>query len=789
MKAYYILRNSVLTSILLLIVTLTGCSPTRYIADDQALVKKARLKGVDKDFIEQATLYIQKEVTPNSRLNLALYNLVNTKKGKYRTDRIRNVGEAPHILDSSLVEISRTQIEKFLATKGFFKAQVKDSIIIKNKKADIIFTAVQGPSFKVRNIDYVIPDTAVKALYDANRARLTKLKPGNRYDRDSLYFERDEVVYRLMKQNGYYDYLRQYMRVDVDTNLYSSEADLKIYIDNPENKPSHPVYTINNTFFTIKNSTEKIDGIQPDSAVIDSQYYFKDYSLKFRPKILSRYLFLRKNDIYNVDNETVTYNRLYELNVFNSLRIDYVKTSDSTNRLNPRIEAVPLKRMSNRMEGEYTFNSGRSGFNIGDTYTNRNLFRGAEQLELKLRYGVLFDSRVKGNLLERIFNRDFQIGVNYILPRLLVPFFIRQSSRNGLPHTTISSSLQLFDQQKAFTNRLFINSLTYNWVETAYKLHGFTPINIEYRDGRLDNAFKEELRKFGRELYIRTNDRQYFNLGSQYTFTFNGIRLNTYDNFFFFKGTADLGGNTLHLLSSLANFKRNDNGERTIFRLPYLQYSKAELDFRLYRSLGMEKQLIARINPGLIYPNANGNTQALPFEKNFYAGGSSGVRAWQARTLGPGNYNRAILSSDTLRSNLRNLDQLGEIKLESNLEYRFKIVDNFFGSKLKGAAFTDVGNVWRLRKTVDNPDGEFQFKKFLNQLAIGAGLGLRFDLEYFVFRFDAGIKVRGPQFRGSDQWVIRHLFNNKEFKRNYEQTNAPDTYRFVQYNFGIGLPF
>lgn len=769
--------------------TLTACSPTRYIADDEALVRRARLKGVDKDFLDQAALYIQKDITRNSRLNLALYNLVNTKKGKYRTDRIRNVGEAPHILDSSLVEISRTQIEKFLAAKGFLKARVTDSIKIKNKKAYITFTAVQGPSFKIRNIDYAIPDTAVKALYDANRAKLTKLKEGSRYDKDSLYYERDEVVYRLMKQHGYYDYLRQYMHIDVDTNLYSGEADLKIYIDNPENKSSHQVYTINNTLFTIKNSNDKIEGIQPDSAVIDSQYYFKDYSLRFRPKALSRYLFLHKNDLYNIDNEAITYNRLYELNVFNSLKIDYVKTSDSTNRLNPRIETVPLKRMSNRMEGEYTFNSGRNGFNIGDTYTNRNLFKGAEQLELKLRYGVLFDSRIKGNLLDRIFNRDFQIGVNYILPRLLVPFFIHQSGRNGLPHTTISSSLQLFEQKNAFTNRLFINSLTYNWVETAYKLHSFTPINIEYRDGRLDETFKQQLRKDGYELYIRTNDRQYFNLGSQYTFTYNSIRLNTYDNFFFFKGMADLGGNTLQLLSNLGNFRRNDNGERTIFGLPYLQYSKAELDFRYYRSLGLERQLIARINPGVVYPNANGNTKALPFEKNFYAGGSSGVRAWQARTLGPGNYNRSILSSDTLRSSLRNLDQLGEIKLESNLEYRFKIMDNFFGSKLKGATFTDVGNVWRIRKTIDNPDGEFQFRKFLNQLAIGAGLGLRFDLEYFVFRFDAGIKVKDPQFRGSDKWVIKHLFNNKDFKKAYEQTNAPDTYRFVQYNFGIGLPF
>jgi len=164
------------------------------------------------------------------------------------------------------------------------------------------------------------------------------------------------------------------------------------------------------------------------------------------------------------------------------------------------------------------------------------------------------------------------------------------------------------------------------------------------------------------------------------------------------------------------------------------------------------------------------------------------LRAWQARTLGPGNYNRASLS-ESLRMRLRNLDQLGEIKIVNNLEYRFKIVNKFFGAKLKGATFADIGNIWRLRKTDENPGGEFKWNKFLGQMAIGAGAGLRFDLEYFVFRFDAGLKIKDPQFTGDDQWVIKHLFNSKDFKESYALSHAPDRYNFLQYNFGIGMPF
>lgn len=775
---------------MLLSILLAGCNATRFLTEDQALVKKVRIDSVDKEFSETALTFVQNDIRPNSRLNLALYNTFNTKNGKYRTDRVKSIGEAPHLLDSSLVEISRIQIEKFLATKGYFKAEVTNDIVVKNKKAEIIFTAKQGPQFKIRNISFEIADTAVSRLYLGNRDKFTRLKEGKRFDSDSLAFER-EAIFRLMKQHGYFDYVRQYVRFDVDSNLYSSQADLRMFLASPNDKPSHQVYTIDNSLITIKDSEERIDSLTRDTVTVDSQFRFVDHSHKFVPKTLSRYLYLRKGDIYNIDNEELTYDRFYDLNVFRNVKIEFDKTDDSTGRLRPRYDISPLKRMSNRVEGEYTFNSGRNGFNIGNTYTNRNLFGGAELLEVKAKYGILFDAAAKGNLFDRIFSRDLQLGVNLALPKLLVPFRIPVIGKNGIPHTTISSSLQLFDQRDAFTSRVFINSITYDWVETKYKLHSLTPLNIEFRKGRLNPAFRDSLKNMGYELYVRTNDRQFFNLGSQYAYTLNTLRLNTYGNFIYFRGTLDAAGNTLGLLDKIADFKTDDADFKTIFGLPYQQYVKTELDVRLYRSFGGERQLIFRVNPGVGVPY--GNSQQLTFEKNFYAGGSSGVRAWQARTLGPGNYNRASLGTggqaDTLRANLRNLDQLGEIKFEANLEYRFKIANNILNAKIKGATFVDFGNVWRKGVTVENPGGEFRFDKFLGQLAIGAGAGLRFDLNYFVFRLDAGVKVRDPQFQGSDQYVIRHLFNSKEFKENYKITNAPDEYRFIQYNFGIGMPF
>ena len=764
-------------------------------ADDQALVKSVKLDSVNKEFAETALTFVQNDIRPNSRINLALYNLFNTKKGKYRTDRVRVIGEAPHVLDSSLVEISRVQIEKFLATKGFFNAKVKSDIVVEKKKAKITFTAEQGSEFKISSINYEIPDSAVSALYMANRSGFTRMHEGKRFDSDSLAYEREQI-YRLMKQNGYYDYVRQFVRFDVDSNSNNSAAKVILYLANPTDKPSHEVYTIDNSTITIRNSSGLLDSMSVDTVIVDTQYHFVDHSQKFEPKPISRYLYIKKGEIYNIEKEELTYDRLYELNVFRNVKIDYAKTSDSTNRLQPRYDISPLKRMSNRIEGEYTFNSGRNGFNIGNTYTNRNLFGGAELLEIKAKYGVLFDANANGNILDRIFSRDLQLGVNLVLPKLLVPFPIPTMGKNGIPHTTISSSVQLFDQREAFSSRVFINSITYDWVETKYKLHSLTPLNIEFRRGKLNSVFRDSLRKRGYELYVRTNNRAFFNLGSQYAYTLNNIRLTTYGNFIYLRGAIDAAGNMLGLLDRVIKFPKDSTGSRTVFGLPYQEYVKTEVDVRFYRSLGGEKQFIFRLNPGIGIPH--GNSQQLTFEKNFFAGGSSGVRAWQARTLGPGNYNRASLGTDgkadTLRLNLRNLDQLGEYKLEGNLEYRFKIADNFLNAKIKGASFVDFGNVWRKKSAasmIENPGGEFQFNKFLGQLAVGTGAGLRFDLNYFVFRFDVGIKVKDPQFKGSDQYVIKYLLSKGlgEFKDRYEITNYPDVYRLVQYNFGIGMPF
>ncbi|WKK57314.1 BamA/TamA family outer membrane protein [Sphingobacterium sp. BN32] len=771
-------------SITFLLLFFASCRSAKYLEDQQALVTDIDINGVTPELKENTQMYIANEIRPNSPLYLTIYNLFNTKDGRYKTERIKNVGEAPRILDSAMVELSATQIQRYLQTKGYFNASVTPSISIHKKKAQIDFNAVLGTPYLINEIDRTVSDPKVRELYESKVLPKSTIQRGKQYDAADFYAER-ENMYTQMRENGYYDYLRQYMRVGLDTLGKSFSTDIRLQISDPSDSTKHQIYTIDEVHFRIEAPEEGLK--RNETAQFDSltKISFTDETERFKLRPLARYAYLRRGQVYNSDNEELSYDRLYETNGFRSVKINYEKKDSS--KLDVYYNLIPRAAMSNQIEGEFTFSSGMSGFNIGNTFSHRNVFGGSETIEVKLRYGVLFDTRLPGNLADKIFNNDLQFGVNLSFPRLLTPFGVRSVGRYGIPRTTFSSSLQLFFQDQTYANRYWINSLNYMWYQSSNSLHSLTPVVIEYRDGHLNEAFRQQLLEEGYQLYVESNHRQYFGLGAQYAYTFNSPKLTRKETFNYFRGGVDVSGNLLGLLGNVVNFKQNESGEKLIFGVPFLQYIKGEVDYRWYKYLGGNKQFVFRFNSGVAVPYGN-NSRLMIFEKSFFAGGMNGIRAWQARTLGPGGYNREVVREE-LRVNLRNLDQLGEIKIESNAEYRFRLLNNFFGAKLNGATFVDAGNIWNLRENNINLDGEFKFNKFLSQIAIGTGFGLRVDMDYFIIRLDAGLKVKDPQFKGKEQWVIRRLFNASEFKQVYYDAHKPDRYNFMQYNFGVGMPF
>jgi outer membrane protein assembly factor BamA len=797
LKAYknYNKQDIQLLAILLFIlVFIAGCASTKYIEDHQAIVKKVEIDSIGKAYEEAAYTYVQNDIKPTEGLgiNVAIYNIFNTKDGKYRKTNIKPLGSPPPILDSTLVEISRSQIEKFLKSKGFFNAEVKSDIQVKKKKAKLTFTAKTGAPFMVNELTNDIEDETVKSLYLSNKGNFSRLRVGMQYDEDSLSYEREEI-YKLLRQNGYYDFVRPYVKFSPDSNQNNNKVKVKLIIDNPiDSTDKHKVYTIGETNIIIAPST---DGFT-DSITLNKRIFnrirFTDLSGKFRRNPITRYDFIRPGEKYNIDNEQLTYDRLYELNIFKNVKIDYLKNKDTSGVVDPVILLTPQKRMSNRIEGEIPFNNATVGFTLSNTYINNNFLRGGEKFQFQVKGGLQSRFSNIGSIFSDVYQRDFSVSASLTVPRLMVPFRIPIMGKNGIPYTTFSSSY-LYALQKDITiRRIFINSITYDWVETKSKMHSFTPLNFEYRFGSVlidtINAGNAEtvVNNFFNLLLL---DRKNVTLGMKYAYSLNADKLLQNKSFIYFRGNIDIAGNLLQGISSLTGKKHSaaNGNEGKILGLPYNQYVRPEVDIRWYKSLGAESQLVTRINGGI--GHAYGNSLSIPYEKMFYAGGSSGVRAWQARTLGPGNYNRATIPSQEARAAAFGFDQIGQMRIEANLEYRFPLAHRFFGGKLNGATFLDAGNIWNIGSGTQTGT-YFKFDKLGEQIALGTGLGFRYDVQFFVFRFDVGLKLKDPQFEGDEQWVIGKFINGgKTFKANYYTTHSPDRYRFVQYNFGIGMPF
>lgn len=795
MKAYHDYKKNVLFRAILLfiIVFVTGCSSTKYIADYQSIVKKVEIDSIPKAFEEEALNYIQKDIRPTAKLgiNVLIYNMFNTKDGKYKTSNIKPLGTPPPILDSTLVEISRNQIEKYLVSKGYFNARVQSDIKVKNQRAEVFFKADTGSVFTINKITYEIPDEKIKEIYQLSKADFSHLKEGKRYDDDSLGYERDQI-YQVMKQKGYFDFSRPYIKFLVDSNLNTSKANVTLIIDNPVDKPQHTTYKLGETNIIIAPNS---DGF-PDSIKMNDRMYknvrFTDLSGKFRRNPITRYNFLQPGEQYDITNENITYDRMYELNVFKNVKIEYNKSKDSVNTVNPVLQLIPQKFMSNRVEGEVPFNAGTVGFTLSNTYTNNNIFKGAEKFEFQIKGGLQARLGQGQSFINEIYQRDFSVSTNLTVPRLMIPFSRSRPGRGGMPHTIFSASYVYALQKDFFQRKVVLTSVAYEFRETKSKFHTVTPFNFEYRFGgllfdRTDTSNVNYPLIANNFLSLLLLERKNVTFGIKYSYSLNAEKLATSNNFIYFKGDLDLAGNALQGISKVFNTKVDSTGAATIFGVPFNQYVRPEIDVRWYKGLGGDKQFVARLNAGIAY--AYGNSSGVPFEKLFYAGGSSGVRAWQARTLGPGNYYRAAsLTTPQQRRIAYGFDQNGELHIEANLEYRYKLLNKFFGAKLKGAVFLDAGNIWNVSNGASNT--RFDFKSLGNQIALGAGTGFRYDVQYFVFRFDVGLKLKDPQFASDDQWVIGKFFSgDKAFRKAYNDANTPDSYRFVQYNFGIGMPF
>jgi outer membrane protein assembly factor BamA len=524
-----------------------------------------------------------------------------------------------------------------------------------------------------------------------------------------------------------------------------------------------------------------MDSVNTDTLITgkNGEYtIFYNKKIKYKTRILLDAIFIRKGDLYKFKNVEATYKRLSEIKVFKFINVVFKETRDG--KLDCYIQLSPLLKQSLTLESEGTNTSGYLGISGSVVYQNKNLVKGAELLELKLKGGIsaqpiLNDQSTKNIASNSTFN-TIEIGpeLNIYLPRFWLPFKVAALSKLTTPKTVFTSGLN-YQRRDDYTRLITNFSLGYTWKESSKKQHAFYPVVINFVKVELQPFFKAQLDAFSNNKYLLNTFSNHLSTSTRYSYTYNGQNLQKQKSFSFFKLNLEASGNVLRGLYNVINEVEpntfvKDGDSYTFLNIAYSQYVRADAEYRYYFDLHELGKVVFRVAGGI--GRALANYKVLPFERSFFSGGTNGLRAWQSRTIGPGSYSE----HDGLFS------YVGDGQLEANIEHRFKIF-----KMLNGALFVDAGNVWLRNPDSQYPGGDFQLNRFYKEIAIGTGLGLRVDFNFFVIRLDMGIKTRDPQFAENDRWVLPYLFN-RQWKQDYQ--NSYDTkYHFVVFNLGIGYPF
>jgi len=734
--------------------------------ENELFLQKSSIKidtrKINKDEIE--AIIKQK---PNKKI-LGLY--------RFHLDLLHNIinkdiGEAPVIYDSLLTVRSLKQLKIYTENRGYFDSKISFIKKVKRNKIKVKYQIKVGSPYLIKSINYDFSDDEIKEKsFLILRKTLLDLKPGNRFDIDVLDKQREKIKIE-MKNLGYYYFNKDFIKYKVDSTGGKKEISITLQILNQELKneisdtidvKKHTRYQVNDVnIYLSKNYKDKnlnnfkLINFKDIKVHIDTS---KGEKLKYRPRMLNHAIGLKKGELYSLENQQSTYKHLNELKLFKNVNVSFDDIGN--NKLNTNIFLIPSEIKSFSIEAIGTNSGGDLGIKGNLIYQNKNIFRGGENLTVKLSGGLEIqqpnNSEQDNNDINflGVFNTlEFGPEVNLEFPRFLIPIGLERFSQKMNPKTNLKYLLN-FQKRLKYVRNLTQVSFGYFWNGSRFTKHYVTPIDVSLINLHPTQQFQNELDNETNPFILNSYKNHFIN-ASNYSFIYNNQRINKITNFVFFKFNFEAAGNIQSGIYSLTNkaFDNPDTKSYNVFNIRYAQYVKTDFDFRAY---GQTKStsFVKRINIGIGKPY--GNLDVLPFEKSYYGGGANSIRAWQARSLGPG----------TLQNNLdsNSLYQIGELKIEGNLEYRFDITKLF-----EGAAFVDAGNIWILSEDENRPNAEIKANKFWKDLAIGVGVGLRLDFNFFLIRFDVAAKLKDPGSLTPEKFDL--------------QWNDPTL------NLGIGYPF
>ncbi|MCX2451147.1 BamA/TamA family outer membrane protein [Pedobacter sp. PLR] len=687
------------------------------------------------------------------KVKLYIYNLAGEpKKQKGIRYWLRNkVGEPPVLQSQVKIPYNNAVLGSYLISQGYLQAKVTGDTVVKNRKAKAIYTAETGDRYIINKVTFPKDSAGIAAHINHNSSQ-SLLKPGSFYDFDVFKAERERIDNDL-KQSGYFYFNPDYLILQVDSTIGKNRVNIFVKVKEITPNAALKPYTINDITIYPNYSLRSDSAIRASTPVTYNDFIIKDPKNTFKLGVFDRLVFFNKGELYNRRDHNQSLNRMVNIGTFKVVKADFIPVDSFKNdQLNVNFYLTPLKKNSLSFQVIGTSKSNNFvGSEVKLTQTTRNVFRGAEQLEISASGG--FEKQIKGSDQKQGNSYSLTGQAKLIFPRFLLPFFKFNSTNAFIPKTNILTSYQILDRVD-YTLKAIKAEFGYEWKENIYKEHIFNPISINYvKSNVVDSATL-----FQKNPSLRTSLENQFIIGLNYNFTYNDQVNQNKRNNIYFSGDLETSGTLVGLFAS-----KDDAGKKSLFGTALSQFIRLEGDLRNYYKVNKKVIWANRLNVGFGYSYGN---KPMPFVRQFFAGGSSDIRAFGSRLLGPGSY--VIPDSVTFK------DQGGDIKIMLNTELRFKIV-----SMLYGAAFIDAGNIWLRKNDPLKPGGQFKFNSFLSQMAVGTGAGLRVDASFFVIRLDLAFPIRRPDLPTGPAWVIRDIdFGSSAWRK-----------QNLTFNLGIGYPF
>ena len=691
------------------------------------------------------------------------------------------LGETPILYDSLLVDATAKNIRQHMHNLGYYNAEIISEITLWDslKLASVNYRIIPKPPYYLRKMKYSIENKAIKSfvLADWNN---TKLDTGTLFATKKLGDERDRIT-KDLQNLGFYYFSKKQISFTADSNFNDYKVDLTLNITPTGIQKDDTIIRVKSKQYKIRRvyiypeianitSDSKLDTTiirySADNVEVLDYYFIHSDKIAVNPKSIITGIFIKPKRLYREDNVAYSYKSLFNLSIYKYISVNFIDLHSENNgfgQLDCVIELSKSDKYSLSTESELKNTGGDFGVEQGVGLITRNTFKGGEVLNVSLR-GALEVQNITNaheseiNKILRIFN-TFEAGINASIdiPRFLAPVKRNFFSRYFNPKTRISVGLNY--QDRPDYSRYIINAnFGYNWITNKYVSQIINPFEVSSVKILPTDSFKEIIENY-QDPRIKYSYQDHLVLGMSYSYIYNERKWRSKTPFNFFFGKIELGGIPYGLVNKMFGQEKDSEGQYWIKDLPYSQFMRMEIDYRYYYPMARGSMMnVFRVNFGIGVPLFG--AVAIPFEKSFYIGGSNSLRAWTLGSLGPGSYSTGS----------RTFEMTGDMKIELNYEFRFPI-----SADLRGAIFTDVGNIYLLKESSTPAEGVFHFHNSVEKLAADIGYGVRYDLSFLVIRFDIAHPIYQPYHDKGERWSMR--------------TDSDDSKIIWGFNFAIGYPF